>query len=177
MQTRKDAEASLAEFMASNEKVVLITGTNEHRKHTLALQTLVNEANQSTILFRANYLANFPTFFGYFGTGFKKGTAYTVEGHTLFIDSLKAASWDKSPLQVDHAILYPLGSLCQCKGRERIRIVEDLIQRASGKIFIVSITDDNDYEWLSDIVERHVVYDTEEEDPEFDQRIRTFTFS
>ncbi|MNI95591.1 hypothetical protein D3C73_1538800 [compost metagenome] len=60
---------------------------------------------------------------------------------------------------MDHAILYPVDSVCKSKGRETI--IDDLIHRVSGKIFLVSFNDAPDCEWLSDIVERHVVYDVE----------------
>lgn len=102
-------------------------------------------------------------------TAYKAGTAYRVESHTLFIDSINVTSWQKSPLQVDHAILYPVDSVCKSKGREKI--IDDLIHRVSGKLFLVSWTDNPDCEWLSEIVERHVVYDDEEEDPEYHQRM------
>ncbi|MNP75240.1 hypothetical protein D3C76_1722680 [compost metagenome] len=60
-----------------------------------------------------------------------------------------------------------------CKSNGKDRIIEDLHERVSktGKIFLVSWTDNYDYNWLSNIVERHVVYDAEEEDPEYHNRV------
>jgi hypothetical protein len=176
MNTHKRAEAALAEFMDSSEKVVLLTGTNEHRKHVLALQTLVNQAGESTILFRANFMQNIGSFYGDFETKFKAGKAYRIQNHTLFFDTMKDTYWDKSPLQADHAVMYPLENFFKCNERQRRLILDDLMRRVSGKIFLVNIDDDTNNAWLSDIAERHVVYDVEEDEPKFDQTKKEFIF-
>jgi hypothetical protein len=174
--TRKEAEAALSEFMDSDEKVVLLTGTNEYQKRVLALQTLVNQEEESTILFRSNYTENLKVYYGAFDTTFRTGRPYRVENHTLYIDTMKETSWEKSPLEVNHAILYPLDHFLTLKERQRLKVIDDLMRRVSGKILLVNFADDADYAWFSDIGERHVVYDVEEGDPPFDQKKKEFNF-
>lgn len=169
MNTRIKAEASLLEFMNSKEKVVLITGTHQYQKHVLALQTLASQVNNSTVLFRGNSMKNFGTFFSNHQRNYKTGTAYSLGSNKLFLDSISITSWQRSPNRVDHGILYPVDSVCNSNGKERI--ITDICQRVSGKLFLVSWTDNTDYQWLSEIVERYVVYDVEEEDPEYHQRM------
>lgn len=174
MSTRKEAEAALAEFMDSNEKVALLTGTNEERKRVLALETFVKQEAGLNILFRANYIDNFQVFYAHFDIKFKVGKPYRLENHTLYVDTIRESSWDKSPLEVDHAVLYPLDSASDLKERARLKLMDDLLRRVSGKIILVDYTSTGDYAWLSDFVDRHVVYDVEEDDPTFNQLKKEF---
>lgn len=176
MNTRKQAEDVLADFMDSNEKVVLLTGTNTYQKRVLALQTLLNEPEEATILFRTNYTENLKVYYGAFDTTFRTGRAYRVENHTLYIDTMKETSWVKSPVQVDHAVVYPLDHACTFKEKARQQIFDDLMRRVTGKILLVGGDDQTEYEWLSDLVDRHVVYDVEEDEPAFDQTKKEFHF-
>jgi hypothetical protein len=59
MNTRKVAIQGIIEFLQSDKKSFLITGTHQYEKHKLVLQT-INQyvAAESTILFRINSLQN-----------------------------------------------------------------------------------------------------------------------
>lgn len=174
MNTRKEAEAALAEFMDSNEKVALLTGTNEYRKRVLALETFVKQEAGLNILFRANYIDNFQVFYAHFDIKFKVGKPYRLENHTLYIDTIRENSWDKSPLEVDHAVLYPLEGASLLKERARLKLMDDLLRRVSGKIILVDHGSTGENAWLSDFVDRRVSYDEEEGDPVFSQLKKEF---
>ncbi|MNL80674.1 hypothetical protein D3C87_2075860 [compost metagenome] len=50
------------------------------------------------------------------------------------------------------------------------------MRRVTGKIILVGNADNTDHVWLSDIADRHVVYDVEADEPEFDQTKKEFNF-
>lgn len=169
MNTIAKAIESLDEFMGSEEKVVLITGTHQYKKHLLALSTIGKGTNASKILFRVNALQNAPDFLKAKGP-FKTGTAYKIgQNNSLYVDTIRSITWNKSPYEVDFSVLYPLDSTC--KDNKKNEIVEDLISRTKKKVFVVSWTDMHDYSWLNEYVDRHVILDAEEEDPEYHQRV------
>lgn len=66
-------------------------------------------------------------------------------------------------------MLYPLDSVCKAKNKEEILL--DLINRTKKKVFLASWTDSYDYSWLHGHIDRHIVYDAEEEDTEYHERV------
>lgn len=170
MNTRQRAAELLGEFMESDEFAVLITGTHQYQKHVLALQMLAMNNSRSTILFRGNHLRNFGTIFEDSSTTYKTGTSYTLNQYSnLYVDTINTTSWKYAPSTVDYGIIYPIDSVCN--NNKKTRIIDDIKHRVTRKLFLESWTDNYDYSWLNDIVDRHVVYNVEEEDPEYHQRM------
>jgi len=89
-------------------------------------------------------------------------------GHQLFVDTINPASWNSTPLKIDVAIVYPLDSLNMDEGDD---CVQDLLRRSAKKVFLVSWTDNVDFSWTDQFNPVRVVYDAEEEDPEYHRRV------
>lgn len=177
MNNRQNAFERIKDFLVSDKKALLLTGTHQYEKHVLVLRTIVEEIKKpSTILFRANSMQNLGTFFKATSTNFKTGTVYKAGKHSLYVDTINTASWKNTRPQYDYAILYPLDSLLKSSNKKDI--FEDLyVHRRIGKIFIVSWTDHTDYNYedLKDFYNEHVVFDALEENPEYHQRVIAIT--
>ncbi|MDD2475858.1 MAG: hypothetical protein PHI32_08100, partial [Dysgonamonadaceae bacterium] len=50
--------------------------------------------------------------------------------------------------------------------------VQDLIDRNAKKIILITWTDNKDFSWVNQYNPCHVVYDAEEENPEYHQRVK-----
>jgi hypothetical protein len=176
---RENAVKNLLEFIHSDEKVVLIKGTHQYEKHSLVLK-LIHETDLKVGVFRSNSLQNIATFLDHAGykvplnKKFSSGNAYGTGKTTLYFDSLFTRStWSKSPNQLDFAVVYPMDSFCEKSQKAKGELLEDLLTRKHiEKIFIVTWTDiRHDYDWLAEYVDRTVIYDAEEEDAAYHQRV------
>lgn len=171
----------LIDFVNSDsEKVILIKGTHQFKKHSLVMQLLTQYEDFKKGLFRSNSLQNIGLFLnqagnkGLLGKKFAAGTAYNLSGTTFYFDSLfTRATWGKSPNDLDFALIYPMDSFCESKKEIKDEFLENILEwKRIKKIFIVTWTDiRHDYTWLNDYVDRTVVYDAEEEDPDYHQRV------
>ncbi|WP_238655882.1 hypothetical protein [Paenibacillus piscarius] len=169
MNTRQNAEKEIREFLNSDESVILITGTHQYQKHSLVLEVLSEVASPSTVLFRANSMRNFGTILENPTATYKTGHGYGFGSHRVYVDSIKSTSWTKTPYAVDFSIIYPIDSVCKNNSKEEI--IQDLVQRTNNKVFLISWTDNYDYSWLDELVDRKVIYDVEVEDPEYHARM------
>jgi hypothetical protein len=172
MNTLQKAIDEIDEFLKTDERCLLLTGTYQNKKHILALAVVIERyLSSATILFRANSVQNVNTFLSpVFGSkNFSTGRSYTLkEGFRLSIDSINSRSWGSTPSSLDIAIVYPIDSLKYDEGDE---CVHDLLRRGAKKIFLVSWTDNKDFSWTNQFSPVHVVYDAEEEDPEYHKRM------
>ncbi|MCM3603193.1 hypothetical protein M3175_20860 [Robertmurraya korlensis] len=170
MNTLVKAQEHLDEFMNSDEKCVLITGTHQYQKHVLALRTVAKYAEHSNILLRVNALQNLGTILEEPNANYKSGVGYRTGNNKLFFDSLKTTTWRNTPHNIDYAILYPLDSAMKSNNMQEL--LDDLLTyKRPQKVFFVSWTDHYDYSSLNSVVDRHIIYDVEEEDPEYHQRV------
>mgnify|MGYP005828836913 CR=1 FL=1 len=176
---RKNAIENLIEFIRSDEKVVLIKGTHQYEKHSLVMQ-LLDESDLNVGVFRSNSLQNISTFLGHAGykvplnKRFSSGKGYRTGTTTFYFDSLFTKStWSKSPTQMDFALVYPMDSFCEQNQKTKDEFLYDILTRKSiKKIFIVTWTDiRHGYDWLTEYVDRTIIYDAEEEDPAYHQRV------
>lgn len=173
MNTKAKAIQGLLSFIQSQEKVILLTGTYQHRKHVLALSLILSKyPSPATVLFRANSSTGFTDFLAPVLDLTKKprpGEPVDIQGgYQLYVDTINPRSWSSSPRNVDVALVYPLDSLNYDDGDE---CVQDLMRRNVKKIFLVSDTDNKDFGWTNQFNPEHVVYDAEEEDPEYHKRV------
>lgn len=170
MNTKEKALLQLNEFMESDERVVLITGTHQYEKHRLALQVINSYSSSDKVLFRVNALDNLGSIFQNHSLNHKAGKTYKLGDNVLHIDSINERSWSKTPHSINSAVLYPLDSPTR-DIKKRKDIVEDLLDRQAEKVFLVSWTDTHDFSWVNEYIDRHVIYDAEEEDPAYHQRV------
>lgn len=171
MNTREKAKAEIIEFIESDkERCVLLTGTYQNEKHPLVLRTINELVAGCSILFRANSKRNLGTFFNNHNTNFKSGVAYKLGKNNMYIDTINPITWKNTPHNIDIAVVYPFDSVSKNTGKERI--IENLFtSRNIKKIFLVSWTDSYDFTWADSFIDRKVVFDTEEEDPEYHKRM------
>lgn len=173
MHTREKAIHTLSSYLRSDERFLLLTGTYQNRKHLLALSVVLSQyPSPATILFRANHSRSIRDFLAPMLNALKEpkiGTPINVQGgYTLYADTINRRSWPSSPYDIDVAIIYPLDSLGYEAGDE---CVQDLVRRKAKKILLISWTDNRDFGWTDQFSPVHVVYDAEQEDPEYHKRM------
>jgi len=172
MNTRRQATQSISSFLRTDEKFVLLTGTYQNEKHVLAISLIFSQyPSPATILFRANTLRNISDFLSpvlRLTKEPKTGTPINVGRYTLYVDTINPRSWYSSPSDIDVAIVYPIDSLEYDAGDD---CVQDLIRRKAKKIFLVSWTDNKDFSWTDQFNPVHVIFDAEEENPEYHKRM------
>lgn len=170
MNTQQKALRELEAFVHSKETCVLITGTHQYQKHRLALKVLGENLVDAQILFRVNAINNLDSILGSNFSKHKPGESYKLGPNRLYIDSVNPRSWGKTPSVIDAAVLYPLDSVNRDKNKQEI--IRDLLHlRKVKKLFLASWTDTHDFSWVNEYIDRHVIYDAEEEDPEYHQRV------
>lgn len=175
MNAKQQAIAQIVEFLEGDEKVILITGTHQFKKHKLIMALLNKYYKNAKILFRVNGMSNITNaeFAGFAGVKKtpKSGEWIKVSNNYYTFDSLNRTTWSRSGNKFDFAILYPLDSAIGGYIRD---ILEDLTKyKDIGKLFLVSWTDNksNDYSTISKYYDRHVIYDAEEEDLAYHKRV------
>jgi hypothetical protein len=163
-------------FLNSNDKGMLITGTHQYEKHKLIMKILNKHYEGARILFRTNGMDNITNrdFLGWAKVNKtpKCGERVRVgKNYYEFDNCNNQGTWNKTSNNFDFAILYPLDSAYKGKTND---ILEDLYEYKNiSKIFLISWTDDSKYNFsnLSDFFESHVIYDAEEENPAYHQRV------
>lgn len=166
---------SIEEFIKSDEKCMLITGTHQYEKHIGVMAMLNQYMSGSKVLFRSNAMQNL-TDDCFLGEFIKKkpkvGERFRIEKNIYEADSFNnKSSWYKTSRQFDAAIIYPIDAIA--RGDVSIDCVKDLFENKTvSKIFLVSWTDAGyDYSIFEQYVERHAIYDAEEEDLEYHKRV------
>ena len=175
MYNKEQAIAQIKEFLFSNEKCMLLTGTYQFKKHKLIMRILNNHLTKNLILFRINSMQNIELeeFLGW--ANIKKqpkaGERVAIGKNIYECDSIYTAStWSKTSRKFTCAIVYPIDGLCR---RKKLDVIDNLFRfKEVSKIFLVSWTDRKDYDYsiFSQYVERYVVYDAEE-DPAYHKRV------
>lgn len=177
MNNKDQAIARIEEFLHSDEKCMLLTGTNQYEKHKLIMRILNGFIENRLILFRTNSMQNIANndFLGWAGVKnryLKAGERVKIGKNTYEFDSLNTSStWRKTNHKFSCAIMYPVDSLCR---RRKLESVDDLVfDKQIPKVFLVSWTDIKSYDYsiFSQYGLRHVIYDAEEEDNEYHKRI------
>lgn len=176
MNTFDEAVRRISSYLESDDKFLLISGTHQYEKHILALRLVFNSyKSPTTVLFRSNSMQSLKgrNFLGRLFNSrinFKTGTPYRIRGgYTLFVDSINRRTWNSSPQDIDVGIIYPIDSLNFNNGDD---CVQDLIDRNAKKIILITWTDNKDFSWVNQYNPCHVVYDAEEENPEYHQRVK-----
>ncbi len=175
MYGKEQAIKQITEFLESDEKAILLTGTHQYKKHKLIMALLNKYYKNTRILFRVNGMDNITNqeFVGFAGIKKtpKSGEWIKISNNYYTFDSLNRATWNRSGNKFDFAILYPIDSAIR---GNLDGILEDLIKyKDIGKLFIVSWTDNKSYDYatISKYYDRHVIYDAEEEEPAYHKRV------
>lgn len=176
MNNRDQAIIEIKDFLKSDERCMLLTGTHQYEKHKLIMRILNEELDNHLILFRMNSMQNIieREFLGW--TGLKRdpkaGERIKAGRNFYECDSFNTSStWHKVSNKFSCAIVYPIDSIC-C--RQKLQPIDDLFEHKNiSKIFLVSWTDNRSYDYsiLSKYFNRHVIYDAEEEDPAYHKRV------
>lgn len=175
MNNKEQAAAQIEEFLQSDEKCMLLTGTHQYEKHKLVMRILNKHENKLLVLFRSNAMQNLNgnEFLGWAGVkkNPKSGERLKIGSNTYECDSLNTSStWSRTSGKFACALVYPIDPLCRSKNLEAI---DNLFRKEISKIFLISWTDSKDYDYsiFSKYVSRHVVYDAEQEDPAYHKRV------
>lgn len=173
MNSKDIAISQISNFISSHETGLLLTGTHQYEKHRLVMRIINKSYNNAKILFRINLMQNIT---GDSFIGLKKqpkaGEFVKIGNNYYSFDSFNSIStWQKTDNQFDFAILYPIDALCRS---HNISPLIDLFEHKSiGKIFLISWTDRREYDYaqFSDYFSAHVIFDAEDDDPEYHRRV------
>ena len=176
MNGKQQAMDAIRGFLNSTEKGILITGTHQYKKHILAMAMIDQCCQNAHVLFRINALYNINgnSFLGCLGVNKqpKAGERIKIGKNVYEFDSFNnTGSWYKTSNSFDFAIVYPIDALAR---DQNIKPIEDIVQyKRVGKLFLCSCTDgeDTDYPAFKPFFDTHVVYDAEEEDPAYHNRV------
>ena len=176
MHNRAQAIIEIKDFLQSDERCMLLTGTHQYEKHKLIMRILNEELANHLILFRTNSMQNIieREFIGW--TGLKKnlkaGERIKIGKNLYECDSFNTSStWYKGSNKFSCAIVYPIDYICKS---QKFQSIDNLFEHKNiSKIFLVSWTENRlyDYSILSKYFNRHVIYDAEEEDPAYHKRV------
>ena len=174
MNNKEEAIQKIINFLQSKSKYLLLNGTNQYKKHTLLLTTVITLVPKgSSILFRANHKTNIEKFLSSVIPLSRKpqtGKPIKVDCKSLYVDTINRLSWGKTPYKIDYAIIYPIDSLDSKSGYDNIY---DLKNRSPQKIFMITWTDNKDMSWINSYNPTIVTYDAIEEDPDYHNRVET----
>ena len=172
MSNREQATRAILAFFGSADRVLLLTGTYQDEKHALVLSLILgNYPQNASILFRANSAQHIEDFLApviRLPTHPQRGVPVRIGRHQLYTDTMNPQSWRASPQTIDIAVVYPLDSLDYESGDH---CVQDLVRRNATKIFLVSWTDNNNFGWTDQFNPVRVVFDAEEENPDYHRRV------
>ncbi len=173
MNTKEKARHNISSFIQSKDRVLLLTGTHQYKKHNLALSVILSKyPPPAIILFRVNDARNIGMILSPILKLTKDptiGSPINIKGgYKLDVDTINRRSWSSSPSDIDLAIVYPVDSFNSKNGHD---CVQDLIDRNPKKVFLISCDDDKDFSWINQFNPVHAMYDAEEEDPEYHKRI------
>lgn len=167
----------IKEFLDSENKGILVTGTNQYKKHKLIMAIIDKKFKNVNVLFRTNSMENISNkeFVGW--TGFKKRTIKSGQkvriGRNFYeFDTFNTTNtWSRTSSNFDFAIVYPIDSMIR---ENKINGINDLyINKNIKKIFLVSWTDNKSYNYdiISKYYDEHIIYDAKEENLEYHKRV------
>ena len=172
---RKELINSIKAFLDSEEKCMLITGTHQYQKHMVTIAVLNKYLPGAHVLFRTNAMQNLTesSFLGeLIDKQPKMGQRFRIENNVYEADTFNnKGSWHKTSYDLDVAIIYPIDAIV--RGSVKMDCIDDLFRdKDIKKIFLISWTDAGyDYSVLDRYVDRHAVFDAEEEDLEYHKRV------
>lgn len=168
MNNRANLISQIEDFMSSDEKCMLITGTHQYEKHKTVIEFLEEHYKGLSILFRSSGMCMLTNreFLGFAGVSKqpKAGAKFNIGRNLYQCDSFnKDSTMYKTSNDFIVAIVYPLDSILK---NGDISGIENLFSRNKvEKIFLITWTDrkEHDLTKISEYVNRYVIYDAKEE--------------
>lgn len=174
MNGKEQAIESILQFIKSDEKSILITGTHQFNKHKLVMAILDKYFKNAKILFRVNSMDNVANrdFAGFVGIKRKpkSGDNIRIRNNIYQFDSFNRVTWGRTNNNFDFGILYPLDAIVRNNMKDTI---ENFMEYKNiNKVFLISWTDNNyDYSTISKYYSKHIIYDALEEDENYHNRV------
>lgn len=164
----------ISDFLDSNEKGMLITGTHQYKKHIAAMHVINEKYMNYHILFRTNGMGMVQT---HLKSIVKKtpraGDLMRIKNNIYEFDAFTSSrTWFKSSDEISVIIVYPIDPIA--RGDVKLGCIDELYEfKQFDKIIFISWTDNpkNDYSIFDEYVDRKSVYDAEEEDLEYHKRV------
>ncbi|MCL2171581.1 MAG: hypothetical protein FWB71_05450 [Defluviitaleaceae bacterium] len=155
--------AEIVDFMKSDERCLLLTGTNSPDKLKLLMARLSVVCRDKNILMRLNPLNRIGLIIGWAGVKVPPPTSAAkklLNNNYHFDDMLITNTWHKARNNYDVGILYPAEDMLT-KGA--FEAVADIFTKKIPKIFLLTHQDPagGDYSKLNEYVSRRVIYDLE----------------
>jgi hypothetical protein len=177
MNNKSNAIKDIEEFLKSNERCMLITGTHQFKKHVLIMALIDKYYKNAKVLFRTNGVGNAFDNRNILGQFEKKkhkaGEYFKINNNYYCVDSFNREDtcW-KTNDDYNFAILYPLDAITR-KDIKTECIRELLNDKKIDKIFLVSWTDHREDELsiYNEFVDAKTIYDAEEEDIHYHRRV------
>ncbi len=171
MHTREKAIVQIKEFFNSDEQSLLLTGTHQYRKHDLIIKLINKYMSNKSILIRTSGIKDVQRLFenplNYDLRSTKAGKDYYISNNIYNFDSYQTSStWYKTKNKYDYAIVYPIDSI------EKDDTLKNLFcYKVVEKIFLCSWHRPKKISVFEKYFQRHVIYDAEEERPDYHQRV------
>jgi hypothetical protein len=168
MNGKNQAIDNIIKFLKSDDKGVLLTGTNQFRKHYLVMSLLDKYYKNANVLFRINGMSNIIIdSFTPLSKQPKAGEVVRLGNNNYEFDAFTSRStWTKTNREFDFAIVYPIDAMCR---KHNVEPIDEIYRfKRINKIFLCSWIDrvEYDYSILSDYYQSHIIYDIEKEDSE-----------
>jgi len=173
MNNKAQATEQILDFLKSSETGMLITGTHQFEKHCLVMSILNRQYKNKKILFRINGMKNIDdNNFTPLKKKPKAGEFVKLGNNYYCFDAFTSSrTWSATNGTYDFAIVYPIDYICR---EHKMESIQELHQfRTIGKTFLCSWTDrpEYDYSILSGFYSSHVIFDAEEEDSAYHNRV------
>ena len=169
MNTRQKAKEQIIDFINSDRRCLLLTGTHMYEKHKLVLSTIGSNEDNKKILFRANALKNLDTFLNAINN-FRTGIPYEFSSNDIYFDSFDSKTWRNLPYELDYAVIYPVDSMIRQKGVNK-KPVTNIFDKGCKKVFLIGWSEKVNFSLFDKSVEQKVIFDVEEEDIEYHKRV------
>jgi len=138
MNDNKQILVQLKNFLESDERGLLLTGTHESKKQKLIMGLLGTIYKDKRILVRTHHMNNLQSCFGW--TGLKKtpqiGKGIRLLNNIYCFDTIyRPDTWNKTSNNYDFAIIYPFDIIVSSGDSKAIA---DLYKRSIPKIFLIT---------------------------------------
>lgn len=173
MSNYENAKEGLREFLSNETEVVaILEGTNENKKHILAMEVALNNLkNGGSILFVTSVIIRIEKFLSESLKisekeikGVSRKRIFIWKNVQFFIETF--ASHIETPYDIDIAIIYPFDA---CRKKEIAEKCIYNLKRKAKKIICCTWADNRD--WMNQIPGKRITYHIKEEWPEEHTRI------
>ncbi len=164
----------ISDFLKSDKKGMLITGTHQYKKHKIVMGTINRLFSKKLILFRTNSMGMVEEHLeDLIKKQPKAGERVKLGKNAYEFDSFNSRpTWDKTSHDFSIVIVYPIDAIA--RGSVSMESIKELYDfKRFNKVFFVSWTDNkkNDYSLFDEYVDERCVYNADEDDPQYHERV------